>query len=145
MFPRITNFKYSKLKIKVRKFQSWNFSIIVRGHAHVHLYVSLICLSHSSLLVLSRSLRLCLVSFLLRVKMVSFDDKETNTRRCVLLTTWLKPKYCFKKLVMTLKNVKNTHNLIKWFLFLKSKNWVKIVIQQNSKTRNYQRNFFPKN
>ena len=37
----------------------------------------------------------------------------------------------FRKLYIVLKNVKNTSNLIRSFLFLKNKNMVKIVIQQN--------------
>ena len=37
----------------------------------------------------------------------------------------------FKKLYIVLKNVKNTSNLIRSFLFLKNKNMVKTVIQQN--------------
>ena len=42
----------------------------------------------------------------------------------------------FKKVNYDFKNVKITPNLIKQSLFLKNKNEVKILIQQNSKTTN---------
>ena len=54
-----------------------------------------------------------------------------------MLHTFEKKKYNlyilikFRKLVIISKNVKNTSNLIRSFLFLKNKNMVKIVIQQN--------------
>ena len=52
----------------------------------------------------------------------------------------------FRKLVITLKNVKTTLDLIRKSLFLKNKNKneVKIVIQQNSKKKITRETFFLK-